>query len=954
MPDDDSGSEISESREQSASHKWRAKLLSKTGKLGKAVDKAIREKNVLAQQESDVSNFLHGPGDKPFANPHVDTTSASRWPAAAVVLGTVERPGSSSSRPSTATSSRPATAKSSYLPALPPRRKRVPKGLHVSFSTATPEIIGEGGDESELPPKDVVRAWSQPGNSLRQQPVRSAIYRTEAGREAALPAALVPAYDRRSQRSPPPRTTTTVQRKPVASLDDQIHMEAGGDAPLLTRQESQSMPGQSEIRQGHSISRPYPESEPSPMPKPDSVGSFPGQPLDIRSRIIDSKVVEQVSQPKSYVPPASERPLAVERQSSHQSTHTAPSASLPVANDASNHQPETPITPTYGYKDVVSPYLDEFLHDGSARGSSKVDDNGDEFYSRVEHLHGVFHLASQRALATADESVAVWIRASSWWFLKGRNKLENKVRTAAEQLPGFPATPQSHPQALQCYVDLAKAWWIAREILPDQLQRAQQPNSEIVDGIDGLGLHLVQQAYASLQANMNALTISMQKNRLLPPSSLLIQGLDSTIWLDYPVLSPDILAVTADTDPRTATKRTSPNADPLFAILLGDTDRHFSYGQVFVEVEIISEYEGLDEYQLPCVLSIIRERVDSRVEVIIVSQNGCINLHIQSDKNRGPTWDDVEWKVRSHSIRIHLAKGFELAVRFWDADFKTLWGIHDYNRRVEKEWCAGEDESVVFSDLVDTFHYIPPADSRHTFPSKPVRSCKIRLFESSHVPSGSSFQRNKHSGHRLMAMTPPDSKSLSSISTAFGPANPVLFSYLRGEGGRPALLLSIRERNTKSTMVLTFQDMEKRAELHALLNGTYLRNNDCESAKFPLEGFSISVLANGAASTARDLAFVPETKWEHVRLIEEEHRSTFHTEAPQLSDRRIVIKCNLGTVTDRIGSGISLNLAPPAPHVYKTSHSCRTRRNPNRPIRHRGHLSKTPPLRPSRPNHLLC
>jgi len=908
MPDDDSGSEISESREQSASHRWRGRLLSKTGKLGKAVDKVIREKNALAQQESDLSSFLHGPGDKPAAKPRVDTTSVSRWPAAAVVLGSVERPGSSSSRPGTASSSRPATAQSSNLPALPPRRKKVSKGLHVSFSTATPEIIGEGGDESELPPKDVGRAWAQSCSSLRQQPVQSAIDRTEVRREAALPAALVPAYDRRSQRSPPPRTTTTVQRKPVASLDDRIYIEAGEDAALRLQQESQSTLGQSEIRPGHLLSRPYREPDPSPMRKPDSFGSFPGQTLNVRSRIVDSKGVEQGSLSNSYMPPPSERPSAVKRNSSQKSADTMPSASLPAANDASIHQPEIPITPTYGYKDVVSPYLDEFLNEGYAQGSSKVDDKSDEFYSRVEHLHSVFYLASQRSSAIADDSVALWIRATSWWFLKGRDGLEKKVRTTAERLPGTSATPQSPPQAFQCYVDLAKAWWIAREIIPDRLQQVQQPNTEIVDGIDGLGPRLVQQTYASLQANMNALTISMQKNCFLPPSSLLIQGLDSTIWIDYPVLSPDILAVTADVDPRTTIKRTSPNEKPFFAILLGDTDRHFSYGRMFVEVEIVSEYEGLDEYQLPCILSIIRERGDSRVEATIVSQNGCINLHIQSDKKCGPTWDDVEWKIRSHSIRIHLVEGFELAVRFWDVDFKTLWGIHDYNCRVEREWCAEENEKVVFNDIVDIFHYIPPADSRNTFPSKPVRSCKIRLFELSHAPSRGSSQGNIHSGHRLMAMTPPDSKSLSSIGTTFDPAKPALFSYLRGDGGRPALLLSIRERGVKSTMVLTFHDVEKRAELHALLNGTFVWDYESESAKFQLEDFSISLLASDIASTVVDLTFVPEIKWEHVRVMERGHHHTPHTEGPPLSNRRIVMKCNLGTITDRISSGISLTL----------------------------------------------
>ncbi|MCJ1244666.1 hypothetical protein MMC30_001865 [Trapelia coarctata] len=923
MPEDDSGSEISESREQPVSHRWRGRLLSKTGKLGKAVDKVIREKNALAQQETDVSDFLHGSGEKAVAKPRVDTPSTSRWPAAAVVLGTVERPTSSSSRPTTASSSGPVAAQSSNVPALPPRKRRVAKGLRVTFTTEAPAIIGEGGDEAELPSKDVVWAWAKLGSPLRQQQGQSSIDQKEVRREAALPEALIPAYDRRSQHSPPPRTTTTIQRKPLASLDILSHL---GDTSVRSQQqEGHPMSGQSEVRQGRLLSQPYPEPERSPLPEPH-LASPRGR--DHASSLVDARSSQRsigevpgVYHPAIEAPynPSKERAHALnfaEAEPSQRSTGSGPNTHLYVADNASKQVPETPITPTHGYKDVVSPYLDEFLDDSPTQDSSKGHDQSDEFYSRVDHLCGLFHLASERSPAIVGESIALWIRASIWWFLKGRNGLESSTRMAAEQHQGPPTNPQSSPQALQCYVDLAKAWWIAREIIPDQLQRQNHSEGEIIDTTDGLRLPLVKQVYASLQANMSALTISMQKNRLLPSRSLLVQGLDTRIWIDYPALSPDILALTADMDPRTAAKRTLPNEKPFFAVLLADTVRHFSYGRMFVEVEIVSEYEGLDEYQLPCILSIIREPVDSRVEVTIVSQDGHINLHIQSDKNRGPTWDDIEWKVRSHSVRIHLAQDFELAVRFWEGDFKTLWGIYDYNRRIEKDWCARGDEVAVFDDMVENFHYMPSSGLRSTFPSKPVRSCKVRLFEVSRMSSKSSGQEKMHAGYRLMVITPPDIKTLSSIGARLDPANPGLFSYLRGEGGRPALLLRIRTHDTKSTLVLTFRDMEKRAELHALLNGTLLGPDESESAKIQLKDFRVSLLTSDLALNSGDLAFVPEIKWEYVKVIETA-QATHHSRAPLPTSRRICIGCNLGTISDRINSGpgelqIGLDVANPS------------------------------------------
>lgn len=923
MPEDDSGSEISESRDQSTGHRWRGRLLSKTGKLAKAVDKAIREKNAFAQQETDVSDFLHGPGDRAAAKPRLDTTSASRWPAAAVVLSTAERPGSSSSRPATP-SSRPATSQSSNIPLLPPRRRKVAKGLRVTFTAEAPVVIGEGGDEAELPSKDVVRAWMQLGGSLRQQQVHSTIDRSEVRREAALPESLIPAHDRKPMYSPPPKDFTTLQRKPVASSEDRRRIEEAGPPTARSQHEAGlSTPGQSEIRQGGSLPRPYPGPERSPMSRPGTFSGSPTPALGVRSQIMGSRLSVGNRLPAPQMASSrgrSHAPEFFEANLSQESIGTVPSVYLRATDDASSRPTETPITPTHGYKDVVSPFLDEFLDDRSTQGSvgdnnlednSKLDGKSDEFYSRVEHLRGVFHLASQRSQAAVDESLALWIRASTWWFLKGRNGLGSNARTAAEQHHASQTTPQIPTQALQCYVDLAKAWWIAREIIPEHLLRVQSADSEsIVDSIDGLTLPLLEHAYASLQSSMDALTTSMQKYRLLPPHGLLIQGLDTRIWVDYPVLSPDILALTADVDPKTALKRTQPDEQPFFPVLLGDSERHFSYGRMFVEVEIVSEYDGLDEYQLPCVLSIVRERADSRVEVTIVSQDGVINLHVQSDRNRqGPTWDDVEWKVRSHSARIHLAEGFELAVRFWEVDFKTLWDIYDYNRRVEKDWCAREDEVVVFNDVVDNFHYIPPTNSQNTFPSKPVRSCKVRLFEASCIPPKSSGQEGLHTGHRLMAMTPPESKTLSSIGATFGPANPVLFSYLRGEGGRPALLLSVRDQGIKSTMVLTFAGTEKRAEVHALLNGTLIWPDESQSAKLPLKDFRVSLVAGDPAMTSRDLAFVPDIKWEYVRLIEKNEDSQ-HPKTSSSGHRRICVRCNLGNITDRISSGMLIALHP--------------------------------------------
>ncbi len=117
-----------------------------------------------ATSSQDLDTFLHGPSDKlTFATPNptsthppsltrIDTSSASRWPTAAEVQ---------SSRRSRRRSTSP---------------KRSKKGLVVRFTDAQPEIIGEGGDEAELPTITLrQRAHTHPSSRprSRESPTRT-------------------------------------------------------------------------------------------------------------------------------------------------------------------------------------------------------------------------------------------------------------------------------------------------------------------------------------------------------------------------------------------------------------------------------------------------------------------------------------------------------------------------------------------------------------------------------------------------------------------------------------------------------------------------------------------------------------------------------------------------------------------------------------------------------------
>ena len=912
MPDDGLGSELSREQTVLGSNKWRGKLFYKASQLSKGIEKLRKDDGRSSKTDDNgVSDFLHGAEQKPLQKPRIDTTIAPRWPAAVSANLFEESPASTNSRPSTAQSS-------SSLPVVTQRKRRNAKHLHVTFTKTQPEIIGEGGDEAELPAREVFSSWQDVATEHAAQ----VFVRTEP--ESRPPFQAL--------KSPPPFDDDIDFRKPLLRrvqtgadhlsppLDLELRrrsMEIEEGAAQLHHRKEVGSAISSVVHNEHTQRQTNPVLEPN-TPRPPPHRSSP----HLRSS-------SELSQFDPFPPkPASPRRKEVPKPQPNASCspHDAPSSltstPTPQIPDIPTRAPppddlHLPPAPSSGstvgsehaYWNTLSPFSDNVAQqrpsptrsvfdDGVT--SAKEDESQDEFYSRMQHLRGVFRLAAETSQATAQKATEYWLRASTWWFLKGRSALEASARQSQNRSPRLDSM-ELPLQNKQSYVDLAKAWWIVEEVIPDgSLGLEKSSQSSAIDAIDGLDPSGIKQVYKSLRASMRALMLSMKKNRLLPPHSLLVQGVDTTIWITYPALPPGLLALVADLDPRSFIKRTSSGYEPFFSIFVGDTERRFSYGRMFVDTEIVSEDETSDDVQFPCILSIIRERTSSDLEITIASQDGQVNLHIQADKRRGPTWSDIHWKIKSHSMRINLTRDLNLTVRFWESDFKTLWGIHDYTRRVDQESRPKDREELVFNDTVTMFQYIPPTGSSGTFPSNPIKHCKVRLFEKRiHISDGSGH-RQLHDGYRILVVTPPGVKSLSSLNKSFGLKQPILFNYLRGENNAPALLFHMRDEGVKSSMVLTFHEVLKRTELHMLLNGSFVSTKQWSSEEITLQSFSIALL--GAESSSK-LTLAPGVSWHHVRVIQEQDTTEDPDEAS--SDQlRIAMTSNLGTVTEHI------NIAP--------------------------------------------
>ena len=914
MPDDGLGSELSREQTVLGSNKWRGKLFYKASQLSKGIEKLRKDDGRSSKTDDDgVSDFLHGAEQKPLQKPRIDTTIAPRWPAAVYADLFDESPASTNSRPSTAQSSR-------SLPVIIQRKRRNAKHLHVTFTNTQPDIIGEGGDEAELPAREVFSSWQNAATEKLPDAAQT-FTRTESQSRPPFQAL----------KSPPPFDDDIDFRKPLLR-----RVQTGADhlsPPLdleLRRRSMEIEEGTAQLHHRKEVgsgTSSVPHNEDTQRQTTPILESNPPRPPPHRS----SPHLRSSSELSRFDPlppkPASPRREEVPKPQPYASSspHVAPSSltstptpqipdiptRAPPPDDL--HLPPAPSSSStvgseHAYWNTLSPFNDTLTQrrpsptrsvfdDGLT--NAKEDESQDEFYARMQHLRGVFRLAAETSQATAQKATEYWLRASTWWFLKGRSALEASARQSQNKTPRLDGM-ELPLQIKQSYVDLAKAWWIVEEVIPDgSLGLEESSHSGAINAIDGLDPPRIQQVYKSLRASMRALMLSMKKNRLLPPHSLLVQGVDTTIWITYPALPPGLLALVADLDPRSLIKRTSSGYEPFFGIFVGDTERHFSYGRMFVDTEIVSEDESSDDLQFPCILSIIRERTNSDLEITIASQDGQVNLHIQADKKRGPTWSDIHWKIKSHSMRINLTRDLDLTVRFWESDFKTLWGIHDYTRRVDQELKPKDTEEMVFNDTVTMFQYIPPTGSSGTFPSNPIKRCKVRLFEKRiHIPDGSGH-RQLHDGYRMLVVTPPGVKSLSSLNRSFGLKQPILFNYLRGENNAPALLFHMRDEGVKSSMVLTFHEVLKRTELHMLLNGSFVGTNEWSSEEITLQDFSIAPLA--AASSSK-LTLAPGVNWHHVRVIQEQDTTDDPDEAS--SDQlRITMTSNLGTITEHINVG---------------------------------------------------
>ena len=855
--------------------KWRGKLFANESIFIKSV-------NDQESNDEDVNRFLQGSSQKPGVTsiktvqaPRIETANASRWP-------------------STSGDHNHAASENIYRNT----KSRRSKGLQVSFVTSAPDIIGEGGDEAEAPPIYV-----------------SQQYESAADITSFLQLSLQPA--------PTGRSETAKDR-----LEDNPLGSKGTEGPTVSLSPL-------EIHQF----LPHPHRDAGDF-YPDQKSSDEDRSVSSESTYSDSDEVDATKYTSSFVqsssllkPPTSSN-MTIAGNSLTPRTSPEPTPDLPSASSlergyldtpktaqvppsrtpqpsSSNVQQETPIPPS-----DVKPKTLSLRDIAKSVGVDALD----EFHMRVRRFHEIFRLGIAVHQDTMEISLSRWIRAALWWFLKGRRELEsavrNRPRSAASQ--EYSESTDIGADLKQAYLDLAKAWWIVRDITPNHPDIRRFGNASmqsIVPIIQNFGDHNLAnlvQTHLSLLANMRALAMSMKRNGRLPPDTIELQRLEARVLFEPAALPPDLVAALFPFSSQHKRGGDSPSTP------LGDTDYHFAFSRTFGLGSLTARSRSWDTIHTPCMVTMLRSKDSLDLSALISSQDGGIDIMVRSEKTKmgGLRWKDVRW--RASVIHVNISDSFDLSIQMTDSDFKAVWDIYDYTRKVQKDSQGREGEELAFECRLEDFQCLQSTRHPSSFPKIPVKGCRARLFTKTTLLSDGSNHRRIHAGHRLMVTTSPQSKLLNSVSQVYGDGTPSIFGFGRRED-EPKLALQVPN---SSQLLLTFKSWEDLDLLYNTFTQRKISGDEDRSASLALQEFNITLVPSEDQPPNQGALHLPDHCWHQVKVISrrtgEDNQYCTPTERSQ--SLRIIAQCEQGILTDHINLG-EHKLQPPSARMLRLTHT---------------------------------
>ncbi|KAH9828490.1 hypothetical protein Tdes44962_MAKER02409 [Teratosphaeria destructans] len=521
-----------------------------------------------------------------------------------------------------------------------------------------------------------------------------------------------------------------------------------------------------------------------------------------------------------------------------------------------------------------------------------------DFAGRVAHMRAVFSLTSEKERSADVCTPEAWLRTAIWWYLVGKAGLESLLAQRSK------AHEPMRELLMQAHVDLAKAFWIVTGPLElyDMTEGGIPPNAQ-----SSARTEVLRQSVTLLMSYLRTLSASIQKSQLMPPSQSLIQGQDTTIWVDYPRFTADAAAILGGSTSK-ALLVESPNAAPnaLDVLPLGDTKDTFCYNRFQVQVTINTDDADTDRVNLPCIVTMVRHRRDYQISLLVSSQSDLINIKIapKHDSSKGTTWRDVSWKASSLMIVVHLPRGFDLSIRMQERDFRSLWNLAEYSQKVESSLRPERDEKLVHETRLTELQY---ADSSGTssFPPDKVRSCSAMVYERRSEYRDGSGVRKMHRGFRLLLVTSSGHKSLSYASHEVCKRSPLLFEFITdaSANGTTAMILRVHEERRQCRILLVFPDAVRRNALYEVLNGLTVGPEEMIVGKMNIAGVNIEPATQVEGLTRTNPSALHALKWQRLGVTNHVAEDSKIPSTVESESLRVIARHASGCMTDRLNVG---------------------------------------------------
>ncbi|KAI9791277.1 MAG: hypothetical protein M1816_004058 [Peltula sp. TS41687] len=813
----------------------------------------------------------------------LDISSAIRWPSATELNQKMQE-------------AITAHKSASGAPVGRPRRN---KGLHVHFTDREPYVIGEGGENAEDPPMLVAR-------SRQIQDAADDL----ASEYIALVGNHVPKLTPAEHRA---RASAAMRAEEGRALTERFSQASNED-------EEPSLRGSAEAASSKNGTGSHQRPSLSDGPTPPS--TYSSHQASTTSRLQSSTLPgPQPSTTPLHSP--STTPLPQYHVPIHPPVLTpqrSPEAAVLELVDPPHASTRFPGTGATVNTALQSWHL----------ATSKLGDNAVELFStRVQHLSRVFQLAADSIKPASAASITEWIRVALWWFMKGRAELEKAIRNRKSPVSRDPeydglmreltmlgGNPANIKSSRQSFVDLAKAWWIISDIVPQHPEVARYGKSSIESVLSVARarrderLSELLELHQSIRNKFGALAMSMKRNNFLPPDRdqpLLAQGLSTAIWVAYPMLTPELCAALSGNVSESLVLQAPSQIQSLGDLMpLGDTTEYFNYGRMFVNVVLRHDRNQTQGVILPCVLSMLRERTDWQVKLVIASQNELVNISVQSDRRLGPTWNNVRWFDEQEALVIRLAaNACSLHVVFRDGDFKILSRLYNQAQKLQACLQPEEGEELVFTSTVRSCQYTPADPTSTTFPSEPVVRCRLTLFEKSASRSEGTGIRRLHRGHRMVLVSSPKIKTLSNLNERIGYKQAIEFGLELGDDGLPVLLLKLRNDEKLSRMVFTFHEAGERAQFLSVLQCSFVKQQEMVLANLGLKSLSVEAISQADVFGRSSSDVFKDFSWTQLKVIntDPDDPDFAHSQTMRSENLRICAEAAFGSVTDRVNLG---------------------------------------------------